>query len=807
MRHFRPLLFLVAVVALSWQGSNAIATHSSAGIGVISIDVGPPLVASEAEANGNPAAGDRNGDTVIDAEGIDTLDPGDDPGVCGDGLDDDQADTNGDTVPGPGGFDGVADDGCQMAITPPDTCVEIMDDNILNGGEDFLLGGQDLASIDVTVGRHEGQQFGPSGGIDASRPLTGWQFNVNFGSSVTVRSHSPYFILLADGGGAPFVVSDSGLPDTTTPFFASASDSGPGETSTGVLARLTVEGVAAGISNLSLSNVVMTDNMGEEIPVAQFETAKVAVSKDGPDAGSTIGDDFNERYRCPIVDFVSVDAGPPGVAAGVQDNGKPAVGDRDGDGIVDAEGATTSPSTPAGMCGDGIDDDHDNGVTVAPDGVPDDGCVVVLSSQETCATIIDDDNLNADEDALLAGSQDIAIVDVTTGEQPTAPLFVPGGVPVDTPLAGFQYDLTWSPDIIDLRAPAEWAFLLHASGADFSFSNQSVPLPDDTSPWTSAFVDFGPNETGYGVINRLRIEGNSAGIATVQVARQTSFVLSADFVDVRIAVLNGAEIAVSKDGPDPGITVGDSAGELFDCGPDQDHDGVFNEFDNCAHLHNNDQADGDGDTVGDGCDNCATNPNANQQDIDGDSVGAPCDRDDDADRVYDVDEPPCGSNPLERFRWPERLDTSFSEDGDLLENEPLPAGSEAFDCDGDGWRGGDEQGIYAAANTANDQDPCGNSGWPSDIVGTSNALNIADINSFLTPLRGDGTFAKFGHPVPDPEDSTIGRWNLRQPANDVIDIADLNRLNPGVNTTQARPPMWEGEIAFFIFGGACRYSP
>ena len=67
---------------------------------------------------------------------------------------------------------------------------------------------------------------------------------------------------------------------------------------------------------------------------------------------------------------------------------------------------------------------------------------------------------------------------------------------------------------------------------------------------------------------------------------------------------------------------------------------------------------------------------------------------------------------------------------------------------------------------------------------------------------------KFGHPVPDDvDDPTIGRWNLRQPADATINIADLNRLNPGVNTTMARPPMFGGQQAFFTNGGLCPYLP
>ena len=92
-------------------------------------------------------------------------------------------------------------------------------------------------------------------------------------------------------------------------------------------------------------------------------------------------------------------------------------------------------------------------------------------------------------------------------------------------------------------------------------------------------------------------------------------------------------------------------------------------------------------------------------------------------------------------------------------------------------------------------------------------LNIGDFNSFLFPTRGDGSFNKFGHPVPDPNDSNIDRWNLESigPGAITINIADLNALNPAVNAPTARPPMFGGQPAFFADAGngvgGCPLSP
>jgi hypothetical protein len=59
--------------------------------------------------------------------------------------------------------------------------------------------------------------------------------------------------------------------------------------------------------------------------------------------------------------------------------------------------------------------------------------------------------------------------------------------------------------------------------------------------------------------------------------------------------------------------------------------------------------------------------------------------------------------------------------------------------------------------------------------------------------------------VPDVQDPDIARWDL-QPSN-LIDIGDLNAINPGVEAPTARPPMFGGQPAFFTNGGQCPFPP
>jgi hypothetical protein len=184
--------------------------------------------------------------------------------------------------------------------------------------------------------------------------------------------------------------------------------------------------------------------------------------------------------------------------------------------------------------------------------------------------------------------------------------------------------------------------------------------------------------------------------------------------------------------------------------------------------------------------------------------------DSDGDGVYDAAEGPCGSDPFDASKIPERLDGAFAgadDDGDTAVDEALPGGSAGFDCDGDGWTGAQEQLIFSAANTANDQDPCGNNGWPADVL-PSNSLNIGDFNSFVFPLGpndGHGVFNYFGHTVPDAGRVGEERWNIAPGFNGAVDIGDLNALNPAVTAPTSRPPMFGGLPAFFA--GPCPWPP
>src|SRR3990172_4099280 len=186
------VLLLLLGAGLEQPSAQAIGTISQ-----VSIDM-------QDAGNGIPGSGDRNGDGTADSEGAEPspsaeprapcADGNDDDGdttpddgctggpaavgspeygLCGNALNDDNVDLNGNGIFEAGDvFDFTADDGCVTTLSTQETCIEIWDDGILNMDEDTV----DRARIDITVGN----QAGPGGGIPAGEFMTAFFYYLNW---------------------------------------------------------------------------------------------------------------------------------------------------------------------------------------------------------------------------------------------------------------------------------------------------------------------------------------------------------------------------------------------------------------------------------------------------------------------------------------------------------------------------------------------------------------------------------------------------------------------------------------------------
>jgi hypothetical protein len=179
-------------------------------------------------------------------------------------------------------------------------------------------------------------------------------------------------------------------------------------------------------------------------------------------------------------------------------------------------------------------------------------------------------------------------------------------------------------------------------------------------------------------------------------------------------------------------------------------------------------------------------------------TGAGCQApDSDCDGILDTVETQCGSDPNNVAKIPERRDSSFAgrdDDGDNLVDEALPSSSAGYDCDGDGYTGAAEDNVFGATASGN-QDACGTSAWPADIVTGEapeipNTVTLADVVSYIAPVRRLDT---------SPGDVGFDlRWDIVPGAGtqmEVVNLADLTSL------VSVAPPMLGGARAFG--GPAC----
>ena len=146
-------------------------------------------------------------------------------------------------------------------------------------------------------------------------------------------------------------------------------------------------------------------------------------------------------------------------------------------------------------------------------------------------------------------------------------------VPADRGIAGFQFEMSFSPSLVTVTASDFSQLLDQARRSD-------LLIPGDTSSSDGSYVpgviDFGPegiepdgsSEIGPGILVRISLTGQS-GVGFGNLTLLTPFMQGDDNQAIPIGTVLNARVAVNTD-----------------CPPDSDSDGVPDDTDNCPSWPN-----------------------------------------------------------------------------------------------------------------------------------------------------------------------------------------------------------------------------
>lgn len=198
-------------------------------------------------------------------------------------------------------LDGTASDTVNCSSEPEPEGLDVAIDADVTGNDARLTAGANIqacasiaasSSVDIDV-------LLPAPGIDAADGMKAYQFDLNFDPSVVqVTAGNQNMLLGQAAGSVVFVVTPTAFPIASSPASFAALDlgtpagiepAGVHETGPGVLARITLQGIGAGVSALTLTNVIVVNANDEAIPLGNVSGATVVV--DGVCPAGEIGVD------------------------------------------------------------------------------------------------------------------------------------------------------------------------------------------------------------------------------------------------------------------------------------------------------------------------------------------------------------------------------------------------------------------------------------------------------------------------------------------------------------------------------------
>jgi hypothetical protein len=367
-----------------------------------------------------------------------------------------------------------------------------------------------------------------------------------------------------------------------------------------------------------------------------------------------------------------------------------------------------------------------------------------IGTVESCAEIVNNGLLDADEDAVDAVQADISVVG--TG----IPAYSDSGTPIPSDdlggLLGFAYDLTFDGSVAQLLSVDGNQMLGAASGSNVIIADNgggaAQTFPNSSGRSTPAAADTGPVpvslESGAGILTRISIEGTAA----------TGVVDGSGFLFTSAAAFDVLNNEIEID-PVPGYVVINQPGG---CELDLEGDGAPDAADNCTQTTNPLQQNSDDDELGDACDNCPLVDNQSQVNSDADIHGDACDNclttNNDSQANTDVDSFGNACDNCQTVTNPEQINSDPDQLGDACDNCPTIANPAQLNADSDAF--GD---ACDNCPTTHNPDQANTDG---DTLG--NACDLDDDNDGLTdteefvcgssptnatsvPERVDGSFA------------------------------------------------------------------
>ena len=292
--------------------------------------------------------------------------------------------------------------------------------------------------------------------------LAGFEFKVIYDNTkVSVTNANHLMLINAGGSTIPVPLGDS-TPDSDGSFLVAFADFGPNtESGAGLLSRITIRGVSAGTSAISVQDLLINDRNNNTYTVLGIQNAQIVV--DGLCGATT-----------PATEAPTSSAATASPTATASATATPT-----------ASATASGSPTPTPVSATNID-------LVAIDMDTTGNTATALSTIQTCGS-------------------------TTVGNTITVDVLVSAVPPfngTNGDLAGFEFKLNYDSTKVTVTG-ANHAMLINAGGGTIP-----VPLgdstPDSDGVFLVAFADFGPNtEAGEGVLSRITLTGAGAGTSSL----------------------------------------------------------------------------------------------------------------------------------------------------------------------------------------------------------------------------------------------------------------------------------------------------